>query len=422
MLFKDYKHIELLEDGITISESRVKDRKLVKVKDWKPTNPFRLRVIATVRKGNKRRIKKRTYLYENINMVEALKKAAHEHDVLKDAIRKEWDAPSPIIGNIGDKDRMFTFDEAFNRSLDARKIEAEAENEVFKTYQQVKDFYKNHLEEHLGLTPLDQISTDSLNRIRANMKHKDGTPYSKRTKLAVLQQVNPVYSWFNDYSNLTVKSPAKIKRNALKKLGNERKVKVDDISPLFNAMYHYKKEPFRRIFVWLLHGRRLGEVLSLRWENINLEESGDKDSTYTITAENNKAGTDMVYILTRYQLETLPKPKKKGLVFPSITDKTTEMVQPTIANHWFKVRKTVGLWKLNDKKVLHSALHIHDIRHLIATEMLNEHNIVDEISGAVLGHTRSGVTARYAEMLTSSVNEAILKVLDGVFKGETDAI
>ena len=55
-----------LEDGIAISAPRVKDKKLVKVKDWSPTNSFRLRVKATVVKYNKRRIKKHTFIYENI--------------------------------------------------------------------------------------------------------------------------------------------------------------------------------------------------------------------------------------------------------------------------------------------------------------------------------------------------------------------
>ena len=417
MFFKDYKHIELLEDGITISKSRISDKKLVKVKDWKPTNAFRLRVKATVVKNGKRRIKKRTFVYEGIYMVEALKEAGKELDKLIDEIKSDIASVAPLAPT--DKDRMFTFGEAFHRSLDSRKAEAEAENEEFRTYQQVKDFYTNHLKAHLEDMYLDHISSDTLNSIRANMRHKDGTPYSKRTKLAVLQQVNPVYTWFNEYSNLSVKTPAKIKKGTLKKLGNQRMVRVDDISPLFNAMANYsykpyaieKSEPFRGIFIWLLHGRRVNEVLSLRWEDINLD-----NGTYTITAKNNKAGISMTYKLTPYQIRSLPEQKKKDLVFPSVTDKNKEMVQVTLANHWKKVRKVVGNWTLNNKKATPTELHIHDLRHLIATEMLNKHSIVDEISGAVLGHTRSGITATYAEMLTQSVDDAIMKVLDGVIK------
>ena len=422
MFFKDYKHIELLEEDITISTKRTDGKKIDAVKNWKPTNPFRLRVKATVVKNGKRKIKKRTFLYENMNMVDALKNAQAEHRKLIDEIKSERHSPS--IDAPTDKDKMFTFGEAFTRSLESRKNEAEADNETFRTYDQVKAFYDNHLKAHLEHLLLDQISPDTLNTIRANMKHEDGTPYSKRTKISVLQQVNPVYTWFNEYSNLSVKTPAKIKKGTLKKLNNKRIVSVTDIKPLFMAManYTYKKypnskhspelsEPFKNIFVWLLHGRRVNEVLSLRWEDLNLD-----NGTYTIKAENNKAGIDMTYKLTPYQLDVLPKPKKEGLVYPSLRDKNKKMVQGTLKTHWKRVRKVVGAWTLNNKTATPSELHIHDIRHLIATEMLNKYHIVDEISGAVLGHTRSGVTAIYAEMLTQSVDEAIMKVLDGVLK------
>ena len=417
MFFKDYKHIELLEEDITVTSSRTDGKKITGVKNWKPTNPFRLRVKATVVRKGKRTIKKRTFVYENIYMVDALKEAGRELDALIGEIKS---AISSTIATVPtDKDKMFTFGEAFERSLDSRKSEAEAENEEFRTYQQVKDFYKNHLKSHLEDMYLDHISTDTLNKIRANMRHKDGTPYSKRTKLAVLQQVNPVYSWFNEYSNLSVKTPAKIKKGTLKKLGNQREVRVDDIAPLFKAMANYsykpyaieRSEPFRGIFIWLMHGRRVNEVLSLRWEDINLD-----NGTYTIAAQNNKAGVSMTYKLTPYQITVLPEQKKKGLVFPSVTNNNRKMVQGTLANHWKKVRKVVGNWTLNNKIATPSELHIHDLRHLIATEMLNKHNIVDEISGAVLGHTRSGITSTYAEMLTDSVYDATMKVLDGVIK------
>ncbi|WP_415405715.1 hypothetical protein ACLHDG_08080 [Sulfurovum sp. CS9] len=107
MLFKDYKHIELLEE-ITIPEKRVSDSKIVNVKNWKPTNPYRLRVKATVVKNGKRTIKKRTYVYEGMYMVEALKEAGKELDALLTSIRD--DIKTTTIVPAGDKDEMFTFE------------------------------------------------------------------------------------------------------------------------------------------------------------------------------------------------------------------------------------------------------------------------------------------------------------------------
>lgn len=416
MLFKNFKHIELLEDDITITASRVKDKKIINVKNWKPTNPFRLRVKATVVKNGKRTIKKRTYVYEGIYMVDALKEAGKELDSLLQSIREDLNRKAPVEED--DRNEMMTFEKAYFRSLESRKLAAEAEGDEFRSYNAAKRFYANHLTS-LADKPLDKISTDMLNHLRANMKHPDSTPYAKKTKLSLLLYVSPAYTWFNDYSNLSAKSPAKIPKGAMKKLGNERRVSVPDIAPLFNAMANYtykvwgveKSEPFRGIFIWLLHGRRVNEVLSLKWEDINL-----KAGTYTVTAANNKAKIDMTYKLTPYQLNTLPEQKKSGLVFHAQKDKNKQVGPDVLWKHWKNVREAVGTWTLNRQEVDHNELHIHDIRHLIATEMLNKYDIVDEISGAVLGHTRSGITARYAEILIESVDEAIMKVLGGVLK------
>ena len=316
MTFKNYKHIELMED-ITIPKNRVKDGKIVNVKNWDPKNPFRLRVKATVRKGDKRTIKKRTYVYEGVNMVNALGNAGKELDKLLESIREEQTAKPEQ----DDRDKMMTFKEAYFRSVESRRLAAEAEGDEFRSYTICKRFYENHLTS-LADKPLDKITTDTLNHLRAGMKHKvglkKGQPLSKKTKLSLLLYVSPAYTWFNDYSHLTVKNPAKTPKGAIKKLGNERKVQVEDIGPLFRAMANYTftvygkehTDPYRGIFIWLLHGRRVGEVLSLDWKNVNL-----KNGTYTITAENNKAKVDMTYKLTPYQLETLGKPKRSGLVF-----------------------------------------------------------------------------------------------------------
>ncbi|WP_309497421.1 hypothetical protein [Sulfurovum sp.] len=117
MFFVDYKHIELLENDIAISCKRVDGKKISAVKNWKPTSPFRLKVKATVVKNGQRKIKKRTFLYENIYMVDALKEAEKELDTLLDEIHSEFKAPVP---QNDDKNEKMSLGKAFMRSLDFR--------------------------------------------------------------------------------------------------------------------------------------------------------------------------------------------------------------------------------------------------------------------------------------------------------------
>jgi len=123
----------------------------------------------------------------------------------------------------------------------------------------------------------------------------------------------------------------------------------------------------------------------------------------------------MTYILTPYLLKTLEAKKKSGYVFSAINDPKKPMNPGTLNTHWYKVREALGDWTLNNREVTYEEFHIHDIRHLIGGALINA-GTVDEITGAVLGHTRSNITSRYAEILAETSNKAILEVLDNVLQ------
>jgi len=421
MLFKDYKQIELLE-GLSVSASRtatleskqgkntITSTKIVDVKKWKPTKEFRLRVTATVRKSGKRSVRKEIVSFAgDTYMVDALKLATAKLQELKDSLK----APTRDAGAV---DEMPLFKDAFMRALDTRKTMADANNEKYTSYNDQVGFYNKHLTS-LGDLKLDEITRNMVDTIRANMVKttRDGkpilvdgktVPLSQRTKFAVLQAISPVYAWLEEETEFMAKNPAKQKGVRLQ---NKRTIQVDDIAPLFKALHNYPIEPFRSIFTWLLHGRRLNEILSLEWSDINF-----KQGTYMIRAVNNKAKVDMTYILTPYLLKTLEAKKKSGYVFPAINDSKKQMVQATLNNHWRKVRDAVlGDWTLNKREATSDEFHLHDIRHLIGGALINN-GTPDEITGAVLGHTRSSITSRYADIQASTANDALMKVLNDV--------
>jgi site-specific recombinase XerD len=95
----------------------------------------------------------------------------------------------------------------------------------------------------------------------------------------------------------------------------------------------------------------------------------------------------------------------------------------TIRNHWEKVKINAGLITGYDekKKPITYDLHIHDLRHVIATELRNS-GVTEEVSALVLGHTRSSITARYASanaQLANDVYQFFLDKINGIIEPTT---
>jgi integrase len=157
--------------------------------------------------------------------------------------------------------------------------------------------------------------------------------------------------------------------------------------------------------MWLLHGRRRGEVLALKWEDINFE-----DRTYTIKEISNKAGINMIYKLSNRLFATLEVlagikkiDKMKGFVFKS-PDNKKPLCEATLRNHWKRVS--------DDNQFPFTRMH--DLRKLLSEYLMNQMLQSDNIVDTVLGHIPSGIVSRYATMKNTTVGPIVDAALDGL--------
>lgn len=221
---------------------------------------------------------------------------------------------------------------------------------------------------------------------------------SLRTAKKVTEALAPLFKRYYTAHKIHELNPASID---IGELNNEREVVVSlaEAKKLYDVMFNYPIEKYRNVFVWLATGRRLGEVLSLHMDAVNIEKK-----QFDIIPEKSKSNKKLIFVLRPELEETLDG--KKDLVHPS--DKGTIMDGSTIRSHWHKVLTTAGL----------EGLHMHDIRHIIGT-ILRDSGVGEDIRALVLGHTRSSVTARYATAnaeLADEVYQFFLDKLDGKIK------
>lgn len=132
-------------------------------------------------------------------------------------------------------------------------------------------------------------------------------------------------------------------------------------------------------------GWRKGEVLSLRWDAVDLE-SGDVLLAATKTGKSSRSLTP----LARGLLASIPR--RGPYVFPSPND--PEKARQDVKRVWLRVRAAAGIAKP-----------LHALRHTFATVALNE-GVPLEMVGALLGHKNPATTLRYAKVEDQKRREA----------------
>lgn len=132
-------------------------------------------------------------------------------------------------------------------------------------------------------------------------------------------------------------------------------------------------------------GMRRGEILSLRWGDVDLEKR-----RINIQAMNTKTlRSRSVFITARLlkELESLPRRDPKTRVF-GVTD--------TVKRSWATAKRIAGI----------DDLKFHDLRHTCATRLVQGGLPLAEVS-RILGHTSIVTTFRYANIDDSALDRAV---------------
>ncbi len=165
------------------------------------------------------------------------------------------------------------------------------------------------------------------------------------------------------------------------------------------SIYQYPE--IRNIFAFLLTGRRIGEVLGLKYSDINFETN-----VFKIPSSRAKGKKDLVYNLDDYLLEAI----KRQASATSVTDMTIDRrlfiyTKETRRIHFQSLLKALGIKKLR----------LHDIRHMLGSTLAQNGVAIVDIS-VMLGHSSIAITEeRYANKtknqasrVTNALNELVV--------------
>ena len=154
-------------------------------------------------------------------------------------------------------------------------------------------------------------------------------------------------------------------------------------------------EAIAAIRLLILTGCRRGEILGLRWEEVDLEAR-------ELRLQDTKTGPRVVPLSPAavQLLAGLPRSGGSPWVIPG-RKPGTHMIR--LGNAWRLLRKRAGL---NDVR-------LHDLRHSFASSALALGESLPMIA-RLLGHRQIASTARYAHLARASVHEAAARVADSL--------
>jgi integrase len=194
-----------------------------------------------------------------------------------------------------------------------------------------------------------------------------------------------------------------------------------ELVPLAKALdEHPDRQAMAIIRLLLFVGSRRGEVLAMRWDQLDLDNGvWTKLSAHTKQKKKHRVplSAPAVQLLRVLRAEAEAAAKAEGgtvseWVFPSADSETGHRVE--IKKDWWAICKAAGITRtemVKQKKsgklclvVKHDA-RIHDLRHTYASVLVSAGQSLP-IIGRLLGHTQPKTTARYAHLFDDPLRKA----------------
>jgi len=286
---------------------------------------------------------------------------------------------------------------------DARKgIDPNAEREAFKKAPTVSNaldgFFDEHVKRHLKPSTVEnyklmrrvhlepafgKLKLSDMTRERVSQFHAkyQNEPYGGNKLLAILSKF---FNWCEQKELIALGlNPCRhIKK--FKEPSRERFLNNDEIKRLSSILDNAVDEKLattsavNAIRLLMLTGARRNEILTLRWDFIDL-------SQHVINLPDSKTGKKTITLSdTAVKLLRTIERNSNPFVIPG-KNENTHLVN--IKSAWQRIRKVAGL----------EDVRLHDLRHTYASTAINN-GVPLELISKLLGHTQLKTTLRYAHL------------------------
>jgi integrase len=274
--------------------------------------------------------------------------------------------------------------------------------------------YERHIKHLIGGMPMAEVRPLHVQRILDTMrgnKTRFGTPYKPATLLRVFALVKRLFNWAIKMQIHEGLNPC----NAIDPPRFDNRVtnplSVEDVAKLKKTLAEWTDgsgpgvgrsiRPVLVIRFALYSGKRLGEILDLKWSDVDL-----KNGLVTFQGAKTKNGRTSIVPVNETCLGVLRKARaiRKGkYVFPNTKGKR----YVNFTHYWYRIRKKAGLDG--------NGYRFHDLRHTFASHLASSGEVDIYTLKELLGHRSIEMTQRYAHLTNTSLRKAT-SIMDRVFQ------
>lgn len=260
----------------------------------------------------------------------------------------------------------------------------------------------------IGKLKVASVKRDHIRKIHDSLSDK---PRTANYTLSVLKNMfNKAEEWEirPDHSNpCTHVKPYPEKKR-------DRFLDADEIHRLFRALSEAETmktehpQVINAIHLLLFTGCRLGEVLNLRWQDVDYE-----NQVFNLPDSKTGARVHSVGNMTISFLQEIQKDAVSEFVCPGIKDASKPLRMDTMESRWGKLAKAANL----------KDVRLHDLRHTVGT-WLDEIGASSFLIQHKLGHSNITTTGRYVNRNQTPLqhySNKLESIFDGFRQGKTTA-
>jgi integrase len=289
------------------------------------------------------------------------------------------------LEEVNKQSKQLTFKEFFETEYMpnyARKVKKSWKHDQWMYGSDLKKTFGNHL--------LSDISKHEITKFFYSVKDRTSGARANR----FLSLISKVLSTAIDWEFLDGDNPCRRIKKFKESAGRTRYLSHDEIKRLKTAL-DASSQKVSALAIWFLltTGCRLGEAMSLTWDNIDMDKKVAR-----LPKEMTKNGNSRLVVLNEQALETLQtlknyRVKNSPYVFPG-TGPTGHLVTP---------RRAFDTVKTNAKL---ENLHLHDLRHSFASLAISDANTSLFTVSKLLGHQSQAMTMRYSHLAQKTLIDA----------------
>jgi len=253
--------------------------------------------------------------------------------------------------------------------------------------------YRKHVSPNIGKMKADAIKRHQIQGVIDSMLNAG---YKPKTAKDVKDMLSAFFRYY-DLPNPAAKVELPKFDNAVR-----FELSLEECRNVYHAIVNDDNIKMRCFFLFLLHGRRRGEVLSLKIENIDFDAK-----TYTVEFGANKRRKTVAHPLTPILEEAVLEMVRSEKILSGFLFRSKRIDGPISYNvvdrHWGKLRKKAGV----------PSMRLHDLRHMIGSLGVNMGASLEQI-GKVLDHTNIATTKRYSNVRIKQAGELLDELLSSL--------